>query len=620
MKKRLFIITLIIFAGFINACVDTFLEKPDTTGTVDLDKVFSTTKDSEAALFLCYYTVLRHGWPLGFGLNHSSLGSLSGELCRGQFWHSIYTISSSGLSATGARPIDEQPGAAGADCMPQTWAYIRACLVVKENIDKVADMNETMKGYIKGEAIGLIAYRYMGMFYRYGGVPIVRKSFTSNDDLALPRVSLQEMLDYILELCDEAYNALPDSWASIDGGKYVGRLTKGAVLAMKARVLMFAARPLFNSATPYLPFAGNEQLICFGNADPERWQDAIAANEAVLTWATANGYRLLNTGGAGIGQANPNAADDYGNACSLPNNEEVILAYHIETGPEPPVNYVAHPYNTSPYWTNNRYDSQYRGMLGNFLVNYYDKNGNDIDWPEVGESAPRPISDWVNKMENIEPRFRIDLVVPGMKTLSNPDDPNWQPDLWNREISNYEIKGSGAPSDIFPDAANIGLGCGENAKFYYKAGPRTWFHPPLFRLAETYLNLAEAYNEAGDATNALKNLNMVHNRAGLPAITETNKDLLRTIIWREKAIEYFNENHRYYDVKHWKHPDIGTEIIGGPRRELQFLTTTNSNELAYFELYWMANSYESVWYPRMFLEPWHQDEINKGIIIQNPGY
>lgn len=619
MKKILviiFIMTLLI--GF-DSCQDYFLEKPDTTGTVDLDEIFSSTKNAEAALFYCYRQALKHGWPTGFGLGHGTLGSISGELCRGYDWFATYAISNSGLSATGQVPGNEASGTAGADCMPQSWEYIRASFIVKENIDKVSDMSDPMKEYIKAEATALIAYRYMGMFYRYGGVPIVRKSFISDDDLNIPRASLEETLGYIIELCDEAFPKLPDTWSNIEGGKYVGRLTKGVALAIKARALMYAARPLFNSATPYLDLGANNNLICFGNTDPNRWQDAITANEAVLTWASANGYRLINTGGALAGQPNPNAADDYGNACSkLNNNEEVLLAYYIETGPGD--NWMAHQYNTSNYWTYWRYDTDKVGLLGNFLVNYHDKNGNNIDWPKVGDTEPRDIQNWVDNINNIEPRFRIDLVVPGLGGWANPDHNSWQPAGWNRALSNYETKADGAPSGVFPNAANQAQGCGFNSKFYYKAGTRTWFHPPLFRLAETYLNLAEAYNEAGNSTKALENLNMVHNRAGLPAVTETDKDLLRKMIWREKAVEYFNENHRYYDVKHWKHPDIATELIGGQRRELQFLRTTGSELLEYMVLYWMADTYVSAWYPRMYLEPFHQNEINKGIIIQNPGY
>ncbi len=113
---------------------------------------------------------------------------------------------------------------------------------------------------------------------------------------------------------------------------------------------------------------------------------------------------------------------------------------------------------------------------------------------------------------------------------------------------------------------------------------------------------------------------MVHNRAGLPAITTTDQEELRKRIWREKALEYFHENHRYYDVKHWKHPEIATNIHGGQKRELQFRVTANSGSADALIEYWDANAYVTYWHPKMFLEPFLQDEVNEAIIIQNPGY
>lgn len=181
----------------------------------------------------------------------------------------------------------------GADHFGNNWAYIRHCWTVYENIDRVPDMTPEEKNYVKAEALALIAYRYMGMFYRYGGLPIVRKSFTSPADpeVSMGRSSLSETLDYILELCQKAYDGLPEGdWSAADQG----RMTRGAVLAIKARTLLFAARPLFNSATPYIESAHND-LVCFGSSDPERWNTAIGANEDVLEWALEYNYRLLNT-------------------------------------------------------------------------------------------------------------------------------------------------------------------------------------------------------------------------------------------------------------------------------------------------------------------------------------
>ena len=139
------------------------------------------------------------------------------------------------------------------------------------------------------------------------------------------------------------------------------------------------------------------------------------------------------------------------------------------------------------------------------------------------------------------------------------------------------------------------------------------------------MNLAEAYNEIGDTQNALRYLNAVHNRAGLPSVTETDQARLRIAIQREDAVEFFQENHRYFDVKHWKHPNIDKGICGGEMRMLQFnIKDTDEATWPYaarwIETYWDAVAYNAFWSPAMYLEPFPQSEINKGTITQNPGY
>ena len=125
------------------------------------------------------------------------------------------------------------------------------------------------------------------------------------------------------------------------------------------------------------------------------------------------------------------------------------------------------------------------------------------------------------------------------------------------------------------------------------------------------MSLAECYNEIGDATNAQKYLNIIRNRAGLPSVTETDQAKLRELIVRERALEFFEENQRYYDVKHWKHPDIGTKILGGPMTEISFLTTDGANTMAALISYWDAYSYTGYWHPKWFLEPFRQPVINR---------
>ena len=604
MKK---ITTILAVLGLLalTSC-DFFLQKPDTTGTVDRDAVFSSKKNAEAALMSCYTNALIHGLPGGMGIAHGTLGSISGEINRGYDWHGTYKVAQAGLSVNGADGSD-----AGADHYGNNWRFIRQCFIVKENIDQVVDMDQKDKDAIKAEVTALIAYRYMGMFYRYGGVPIVTKSFEASDDLTAGRATLEETLQYILDLCDEAHAGLPAKWDAAN----TGRMTQGAVLAIKARALMFAARPLFNSATPYLDNGELNNLICFGNEDKERWKDAIDANEAVLSWASGNGVTLINTGGT----PNANAFVDYATATSTPANAEIILAYK-RNSTDMYSNYISYYHNCSPYWTYNRYDTDNTGVLSNHVKMYYKNDGSEMSWPAVGDAAPRNGSDWIANIGSIEARALADIKFGGFDAKNNEGNTSWSNLGWSR--GGYDAKTSSG--NAFPNSVGgTGQACGERTKFYYNAGSRTWFEFPLFRLAETYLNLAEAYNEYGNPTKALENLNKVHNRAGLPSITEKDQAKLRAIIQREKAIEFFCENHRYFDVKHWKHKDIANGICGGSMRGFTYNIKADATwpyAAANIETYWEAELYQAFWSPAMFLEPFPQSEVNKGTTTQNPGY
>jgi len=611
--KRITTILAVIGLFALTSC-DFFLQKPDTTGTVDRDAVFSTKKNAEAALMSCYANALVHGLPGGLGYTHGTLGAISGEINRGASWHGTYFIAQQGLNVNGAGSdaTDSSNGSsAGSENWAKNWSVIRQCYIVKENIDMVQDLTDDEKDVIKAEVTALVAYRYMGMFYRYGGVPIVTRSFEASDDLTAGRVSLEETLQHTIDLCDEAHAGLPAKWDAAN----TGRMTQGAVLAIKARALMFAARPLFNSATPYLDNGENNNLICFGNADKERWNAAIQANEDVLTWAAANGVALINTGDPFV---------DYATATSVPANKEIILAFKNNSTSQDYSTYVFLYNNSSAYWTWNRFDNGESGVLSNHIRNYYKKDGSEMNWPTMGDQTPKSGAEWIENIANLEPRALADIKFAGHDAANNPGDTKWTNLGWGR--NGYDgKKGAG---DTFPNSvggSDKGQLSGERTKFYYKAGPRTWFEFPLFRLAETYLNLAEAYNEYGNSTKALENLNKIHVRAGLPAITETDQAKLREIIQREKAIEFFSENHRYFDVKHWKHKDIGNGICGGSMRAFTFNIKDVPEAVwpwdkKWIETWWETEYYQAFWSPAMFLEPFPQTEINKGTITQNPGY
>ena len=608
MKKILFYLVVTVFFSGIYSCQKEILQVPNTTSMVNLDNVYSSSDKATQVLMANYRTTVSNGWAGFMGWYHGTIGAVSGEEARGFAWHGSWIFTGSGPSPITNSTIGTIVSIFN---FGKAFPAIRANWLVKENIDKVPDMDEATKAYVKAEATGMNAYWYLQLFKNYGGMPIVNRVFLATDSLNIPRATLQKTLDFTLELCDKAIAGLPDKWED----KYNGRLTKGAALATKAQVLMFAARPLFNSATPYLNNGANNNLICFGSADPNRWNAAIAASEAALVWATANGKVIINTGG-GVNVPNPNALDDYGTATSTPNNQELLLACHIDE----PGNGAFCYYNTSSYWTASRYNNQQAGLNRNFLLNYYSNAGNDVTWPNVGDPAPVPASDYVTKFKNMEPRFLCDFIGPGVNAANNPGVNNWTAVGWNGPLSNNTV----ANAIPFPNGDAVSQrGTAVATKFYYKAGARLWFEFPVFRVAELYLNLAEAYNETGQSAKALTNLNIVHNRAGLPSITETNQAKLRVIIQREWAIEFFNEGKRYYDVRHWKYPTIATTVYGD---FVDFMwnvkSKTNSvvNTEANLINYWAFSPYNAYWNPKMYLEPIPQFEVNKLVMTQNPGY
>ena len=618
MKRLFFIIFIAITLAGVSSC-DLFIEMPEVTGNVDKATVFSTRRDAEGHLFSAYHGALKHGMPEDWASTHGTIGSISGELTRGYSWHPMYNIVEKGPNIAGEDYQESR--AAGSEQFDQNWLAIRKCWNVYENVDMVEDMpNAQWKEYIKGEALGLIAYRYMGMFYRFGGVPIVRGALQMNDDINIPRATAQEHINFIIELVDEAYAKLPNDWNNLEpgtGDQWFGRLTKGAVLAIKARALTYAARPLFNAPVPFFKTEGlsfpedQAEIVWMGGYSAKRWEDARDANLAVLNWASSNGHYLIFTAGEGNKNTFENAVRDYGRGTSELYNPEILLAYGIgET------RHVANNMNMGYHFGMGAGSEKSQiGLLTNFLRLYRDREGNSIDWPRVGEAAPRPISDFAANIDKIEARFRVDFNVPGKFGLSNPGVSRWESGMSN--IGSYTNN-----PDIAArmQRAAEGRGIGRPTKFFYMTGDRDWFQFPLLRLAENYLHLAEAYNELGETANALKYLNIIRNRAGIPSTEETNQAELRKLIQVEKQLEYFWENHRYFDVKFWKHPEIGTNIIGGAKTEISFYRTASQQTMEYLDSYWDAYSFTGFWHPKWYLEPFLQTEVNKGIIIQNPGW
>lgn len=133
----------------LSAC-NSFLEMPEVTGSVYLETVFSNRKDAEGMLWRTYHKALREGLPEGWGINHGTLASVSGELSRGFTWHGTYPYTVSGPAI-----IPNSDGNIITTCnFDENWQVIRSAFLVIQNIDQVPseELSDQMKSYMKGEA------------------------------------------------------------------------------------------------------------------------------------------------------------------------------------------------------------------------------------------------------------------------------------------------------------------------------------------------------------------------------------------------------------------------------------------------------------------------------------
>lgn len=589
MKKIAYILFAVLLAAGLSSCKDWFIEKPEVTG-MNLDQVFSTAKNAEGAIAEAYGSILSSGLPVLTWNNdpimpyESTEAVMGGEDLSRVTWGYMMKQVVSGMIAN-----NENNGAGYTDdYFPNNFTYIRKAWLVYENIDKVVDMTSQEKATVKAEMQVLVAFRYLEMMKRYGGVPLVEKTLTTVESRS--RATVQQTLDFIVGLCESAA-------ATLEGVKWpadwLGRVNKGVALAVKAEALMYAARPLFNANAPYMQMddPANNLMIWLGNYDAKRWETARIANQEVIDWGKANGYELIDTG---------DPIKDYGTAVGTPSNKEVLLAYKQQR--ENDDNGIYKNYTFMPNHTGHDLN-QYLGTGFGQLCQYRKADGTDQTWPEVDEW--RPSEEYRTKAGELEPRAKASLFFYGVQPANNTGNSRW--DIYQ----NWQLE------DRSSD------GCAKNIKFWYEAGKREWFEFPIYRIAEFYLNIAEAYNEEGNSSMALRTLNIIRGRGGLDPETETDQTLLRKSIQREWAVEFYEENQWFPHARHWKE---GNTMIAGNKYKFQFERapgiTWNPRKPEEFGNYTRKPSYVPAytWNDRMSLSPFTLSEVNKGYLVQNPGY
>ena len=496
------------------------------------------------------------------------------------------------------------------------YVGIRQCTIFMDYVGLDKEDSETVKAAMKAEARFLRAYYYFCLFRQYGPVIIWGDQLAPEDAQGetLDRNTVDENIDFIVSELDKAAADLPLHIKDIGANdSWTGRATKGAALALKSRVLLYAASPLYNGQdggritglfAAKTNLAGNR---IFADYDGSKWQTAADAAKAVIDMGL---YSLCGptSGNTDIQKA----ASAYQNVFFERWNSETIWGWwHLGIGHSgggfatwigatgsfiyatvPDFSYVTTSYRPLQAYTPSlkMVDAYPMAASGRYPVLGYEKSGrlNDLSRPIVDEASGYQTSGWEeNYQQPVDadwaPAFKAHKSTVGRdaRYYSSlvPDGFYWPSDKIKQRWTSYQSSEATVPVTKFESAALnwVGYAC----RRWYKANTAfatgadftgaTRYVYPAFRLAEIYLNYAEACNEKPErnVAEAVRYLDLVRARSGLNGIreaypeinfdapdasftisgvTKTGKEWLRWLILQERWCEFGMEAMRHYDM------------------------------------------------------------------------
>lgn len=515
------------------------------------------------------------------------------------------------------------------------WTGIRRAWIFINNVDRVPDMTDEEKKVRKGEARMIIALQMHEMLRHFGGVPILDDYATPENEMTADysRRTVRQCVDFIVNMCDQAAKELPWTVADADNG----RMTAAGALALKARVLQLAARPLFNASTPYLqaqePTAANKASVkedpalmtWLGSYTQENWQAVADACEDFFNKNTENGdaYRMV--------MPQTNDAEGYRQAFST--------CYADRESPE----IIIHTGRAIPTYSNT-YHRFYFGLTDQGQAGRGYGGGcvtlNFVDMFTAADGTPSDYRKWLsdhghdgtvynNPFTGKDPRLYETVLIAGDRYRTRCAE-TWIDGLEHGSSANPKCAAGFIIRKFLWDY---------NDEFLNKATNSAYI-----RLPELYLMYAEALNELGRSEEALFWLNKTRTRVGLPEMTLPNAaklhsgqalpdypecslqgdKYLREEILDERAREFCFEEVRWFDIAFWKREDLMRKLLYG----IQITRKSGSFEEGNLVLTYSDPSkmdqgriWQDKFSPKWFLSAFPSDEINKGYgLVQNPGW
>ena len=619
---------VMVVSVFLSSCKNDFLD------TRPLGSISSETTWQDGPLSEAFVTEIYNGLGPG-GFDEQMLASLTDEAVFTHTGRGINTINEGSLS----------PSNPGWTSSTYEWgamySRIRSCNVSLLNLQAPRFDDPTLAERLQGEAHFLRGYYYQQILRYYGSFPIITKVYGLNEDYSATRNTYEECVDFIVKECDSAILQLT--------GKSLGkgRATPLAAMALKSRVLLYAASDLHDIPTAKAKSAtisaySNPEFLGYVSGDrASRWQAAKAAAKAVID--AASGYKLNLSAPVTAEEGKMNYMSiAMGGGSAAPG---------IDASAEIEIIFGRYNVPDKDEWGGTRlglFDGPngYHNWAGNtpigLLVDDYEMmDGTKFSWSNADQKAA--------PYKNRDPRFYASIMFDGSgwkprDLISGNVDPanqiqTGQYDLMQKDnTGTYKLvtfKGLDTRSSTIEDWN--GSRTGYYMRKFIDPNPaivdnNTYQYVPwpFFRYTEAVFNYIEACIETGDEGEARNWLNKIRFRSGMPATAESGT-ALRDRYRMERRIEMAYEEQRYHDARRWM---IAPETLG---RKIDFINvvgkfkpgktlndTYRYDESIYDYTYTPVvdqNHENRTWIDKMYFRPITRDEMNKNLsLVQNPGY
>lgn len=508
------------------------------------------------------------------------------------------------------------------------YVAIRQSFIFEQNIDKVptGELSDDLKAQYKAENLFLRGYFYWMLLKQYGPYVIVNGTMGQNDDYnKLTRAPFDACVAHINGILDAAAKGLPLTWNAANNG----RATAGACLAVKEKVALWAASPLWNG-NPRLAVLKNQDgtLLAPASYEVDKWRVAAAAAKAVIDTKVYKLFTNLDNGGT---QFNP--YESVRDVFLTSWNDEIILAsmnwdrwgYTACAAPGPAAGGL--------------YDA-----TQNVVDAFYMNNGKTIDDPtsgykETGFAQGAGLfvwqhgkGDW-NMYVDREPRFYAFVAYNGRPVVpaTSEDERNYYSSDQNKDgrgriefyysgKSGMKYGGSNIITGYLPSKL---LSPNDNIRTMVSGAYRSpWI---LIRYAEILLDYVEALNEYDPGNpDIVKYLDMIRQRAGIPGIEQVYPDAvgdtkkMRDVILRERQIELCFEGDRYYTL-------IRRLLMEKPENQAIYAMNVNANDngqgFSFTDFYKRTLFQKRYWDNKMYIFPIQQKDMEKARgLVQNPGW